>query len=247
MAKLTGWGYDIVWKMFPPRNGCTISLRRRSGTGWGVQNLDEQQLIFWGSAHSSDGLARAAGRPSGRRGTGSNKNACLAQGCPWLMCSHRKMKWTKCDYGWPRSRKSDMLDKIPSACRKSCGAGERRNLGASRICVKYSHPIVWLQGECGCGCKLLPEPEKEVTDPGPHPQQLLSFFLFSFSYPLSHPEARKTEFRCLDVWSLCLTVVVTMVAACSLRYHVWSCKLLFHALLYRSYTVGCLKRHFFFF
>lgn len=37
-----------------------------------------------------------------------------------------------------------------------------------------------------------------------------------------------------------------MVAACSLRYHVRSCKWLFHVLPYRSCTVGCLKRHFFY-
>lgn len=37
-----------------------------------------------------------------------------------------------------------------------------------------------------------------------------------------------------------------MVAACSLRYHVWSCKWLFQVLPYRSCTVGCLKRHFFY-
>lgn len=101
MAKLTGWGYPpnsssvIVPKMFPPygRNGCTISLRRWGGTGWGCRIWINSSWFSGGLLTALfEGSARAAGLPSSirTRGRGSNKNACPAQECPWLMCSHRK-------------------------------------------------------------------------------------------------------------------------------------------------------------
>lgn len=99
MAKLTGWGYPppptppplLFRKRFRLRSGCTVSLRRWGGTGW-VCRIWINSSWFSGGLLTAlfDGSARAAGRPSGRGGKGSNKNACPAQECPWLMCSHRK-------------------------------------------------------------------------------------------------------------------------------------------------------------
>lgn len=190
--------------------------------------------------------------PPGRRGTGSNKKRLPSSGMPLANAQSQK---NEMDQMRPRLAGEQKIRHAgQNPCRpvaKAAAQASEGILGASRICVKYSHPVVWLQGERGCGCKLLPAPEKEVTDPGPHPQQLLSFFFFVFLF-FFHilyriRKTRQTELRRLNVLSLCLTVVVTMVAACSLRHHVWSCNLLSHALLYRSYTVGSLKRHFFLF
>lgn len=76
MAKLTGWGYPPTpppllfrkcFRLMYGRNGCSISLRRWAGTGWGCRIWINSSWFSGGLLTALiEGSARAAGLPSGR-------------------------------------------------------------------------------------------------------------------------------------------------------------------------------------
>lgn len=136
------------------------------------------------------------------KGKGIQQKRLSSSGMPLANVQSQKTKWTKCDLAWPRSRKSDMLDKIPSACRKSCGAVERRNLGASWICDHVTSRRVRLS-----------EPQKEMTDPCLHTAVTI-FFFFNIIYRIRNRDRQSFGAKKRWLWVSQLSLLWLQHADC---------------------------------